>query len=76
MDGFACRPIGVALEHRFHSGWLIAKDVVTSVHRAKNLIHGGKQDAADSSAQTGGAGTLSRNSKVSISGRMIAFLEW
>jgi hypothetical protein len=38
-------------------GGLIAKDAVIWVRRAKNLIHGGKQNAADS-VQTGG-GTLS-----------------
>jgi hypothetical protein len=55
-DGFARRPIGVTLEHLFDRGGLIAKDAATWVHRAKNLIHGGKQDAADL-VQMGG-GTL------------------
>jgi hypothetical protein len=64
-DSFAHRrPIGVALEQLFNRGGLIAKDAVTTtwVHRAKNLFHGGKQNAADS-VQTGG-GTLCSADKV------------
>jgi hypothetical protein len=64
-DGFARRPIGVALEHLFNRGELIvAKDAVSAgvYHRAKNLIHGGKQDAADA-IQMGG-GTLGSADKV------------
>jgi hypothetical protein len=61
-DGFARRPVGVALEHLFNRGGLIAKDAVTGVHRAKTLIHGGKQDSADA-IQTGG-GTLGSTDKV------------
>jgi hypothetical protein len=34
-DGFACRPICVALEHLFDRGGLITKDAVTWVHWVK-----------------------------------------
>jgi len=61
-DGFARSPIGVALEHLFDRGGLIAIDAVIGVDWAKNLINGGKQDAADS-IQTGG-GTLGSTDKV------------
>jgi hypothetical protein len=57
-DGLAHQPIGVALEHFFDRGGLIAKDADTWVHRAKTLIHGGKQDTADS-VQTYGSGRCS-----------------
>jgi hypothetical protein len=61
-DGFAGSPIGVSLEHFFDRGGLIVKDAVIGVHWAKNLIDGGKQDAADT-IQMGG-GTLGSTDKV------------
>jgi hypothetical protein len=36
------KTIGVALEHLLDRGGFITKDAVTGVHRAKNLIHGGR----------------------------------
>ena len=53
-DGFARSPIGVSLEHFFDRGGLISRDAVIGVHGAKNLIDGGKQDAADSIQTDGG----------------------